>query len=299
MNIRQLETFVSVANYLSFTKAADELYITQSSVSKIIKSLEDELDAHLFYRSPDIQLTDAGAELYKHSVDILAQIENIPAEIGNVADLNKGKVRIGIPPIIGSSFFPAIIGKFTQRYPGIDINLVEVGSKVIQDELDKGNLDVGIICSYPDNMEAYEVHKFLQSQLLIGVPAEHPLARAKEISFKSLKDESFVLFNRDFSLYDSIIDLCNQNGFSPKIICNSSQKDFILKMVEAKTGITCLPEITCIDVKEPGITFVPMKNPKIFLNLMIVWKKNRYLPYACKEWIRLTAEELEINVDLE
>lgn len=298
MDLNQLETFITVSNHLSFTKASEELFITQSSVSKIIKSLEDELGALLFYRSPEIKLTDVGKELYKHSVDIISLIDNIPTELDNLTDLKKGTIRIGIPPIIGSSFFPAIIGKFKSKYPGIEITLVEVGSKIIQEELNAGNLDVGIICSYPDQRELFEINRLLESPLLIGVHKDNPLADKDEISFKDLEEEEFILFNKDFSLYDSIIDECGKNGFMPKIICNSSQKDFIIEMIAARMGITCLPEITCENVNNPNIRFVPMERPSIYLNLMIVWKKNRYLPYACKEWIRFTANELNIDVEI-
>ena len=298
MDLNQLETFITVSNHLSFTKASEELFITQSSVSKIIKSLEDELGALLFYRSPEIKLTDVGKELYKHSVDIISLIDNIPTELDNLTDLKKGTIRIGIPPIIGSSFFPAIIGKFKSKYPGIEITLVEVGSKIIQEELNAGNLDVGIICSYPDQRELFEINRLLESPLLIGVHKDNPLADKDAISFKDLEEEEFILFNKDFSLYDSIIDECGKNGFMPKIICNSSQKDFIIEMIAARMGITCLPEITCENVNNPNIRFVPMERPSIYLNLMIVWKKNRYLPYACKEWIRFTANELNIDVEI-
>lgn len=298
MDLNQLETFITVSNHLSFTKASEALFITQSSVSKIIKSLEDELGALLFYRSPEIKLTDVGKELYKHSVDIISLIDNIPTELDNLTDLKKGTIRIGIPPIIGSSFFPAIIGKFKSKYPGIEITLVEVGSKIIQEELNAGNLDVGIICSYPDQRELFEINRLLESPLLIGVHKDNPLADKDEISFKDLEEEEFILFNKDFSLYDSIIDECGKNGFMPKIICNSSQKDFIIEMIAARMGITCLPEITCENVNNPNIRFVPMERPSIYLNLMIVWKKNRYLPYACKEWIRFTANELNIDVEI-
>ena len=298
MNIKQLETFVTVARQLSFTKASEEMFITQSSVSKIIKSLEDELSVQLFYRTPQIRLTDAGKELYRHSVDVLSMLDNIPIEIGNLSKLKKGRVRIGIPPIIGSSFFPGVIGSFKAKYPEIDIRLTEVGSKVIIDELENGNLDVGIVCSYPSNSDEYHIYPLVKSQLMVGVHADNPLASRESLSFSDLRDESFVLFKEDFSLYDSIMEGCSQNGFSPNIICNSSQKDFILEMVASKMGITCLPLVTCAHVNNDNLKFVPLENPRIYLNLLIAWKRNRYLSYASREWIRFTSETLDIRLEL-
>ena len=298
MNIKQLETFTTVANHLSFTKASEEMFITQSSVSKMVKSLEDELSVQLFHRAPQIQLTDAGKELYRHSVDILSMLNNIPIEIGNLSELKKGKVKIGIPPIIGSSFFPAVIGSFKSEYPEIEINLTEVGSKIILEGLDKGNLDVGIVCSYPSEKEDYHIYPLVKSPLMVGVHADNPLAQKENLSFADLKDESFVLFKEDFSLYDSIIEGCNQNDFSPKIICNSSQKDFILEMVASKMGITCLPHISCAHVTEQNLKFIPLVNPKIFLNLLITWKRSRYMSHASREWIRFTLDALDIGHEI-
>ncbi|WP_422484975.1 LysR family transcriptional regulator [Gudongella sp. DL1XJH-153] len=298
MNIKQIETFTTVANHLSFTKASEEMFITQSSVSKMVKALEDELSVQLFYRAPQIQLTDAGKELYKYSVDILSMLNSIPVEIGNLSELKKGKIKIGIPPIIGSSFFPAVIGKFKSEYPEIEIKLTEVGSKVILDELDNGNLDVGIVCSYPAEKDDYHIYPLVRSPLMIGVHIDNPLASQNSLSFADLKDESFVLFKEDFSLYDAIIEGCKQNDFTPNVICNSSQKDFILEMVASKMGITCLPHITCSHVMDQKLKFIPLVDPKIFLNLLIIWKKSRYMSYASKEWIRFTSDALDIRLEI-
>lgn len=298
MNIKQLETFVIVAKQLSFTKASEEMYITQSSVSKIIKSLEDELSAQLFYRTPNIQLTDVGRELYKHSVNVLSMINSIPLEIGNLSKVRKGSVRIGIPPIIGSSFFPQVIGSFKSQYPGIDIKLTEVGSKGIIEHMETGDLDVGVICSYPSNSDEYNIFPLVKSQLMVGISSDDPLASRDYLSFSELKDHGFVLFKEDFSLYDSIIEGCTQNGFSPNIICNSSQKDFILEMVASKIGITCLPHVTCSHVKNDNLRFIPLEDPRIYLNLLIAWKKNRYLSYASREWLRFTSNALDLKLKL-
>lgn len=296
MDLNQLETFISVADNQSFTKASIELFITQSSVSKIIKSLEEEVGGPLFYRSPDIRLTDVGMELYKHSVDVIALMDRIPDELENLTELKKGSIRIGIPPLICSNFFPAIIGRFKEKYPGIKITLVELELKSIEEEINAGNLDIAIVCSAPYSDESFEVHKILGSQLQVGIHKSHPLVDSYEISLEDLAKESFVLFNKEFSIYDTIINSCYQYGFEPDVVCNSSQKDFIVEMVASKMGITLLPEISTKRIRHPDIKFIPLIEPEININLMLLWKKNRYLPYACREWIKFTANELSIEV---
>lgn len=245
MDIRQIRTFIAVANNLNFTKAAEEMYMTQSSISKIIKSLEQELEVQLFYRTPNVELTDSGKELYTRCIYIISLIDSIPAEIESVVDLKKGEIRIGIPPIIGASFFPQIIGEFKSIYPNIDIILIEVGSKRIEEKLEKGELDIGVVCSYPKNSYEYDMIEYVNSPLMIGLNTKNPLSKKDIIEYKDLKDENFILFQEDFSLYDFIIKRCAQNNFQPNVTCNSSQRDFIVEMVASELGITFFPEIIC------------------------------------------------------
>lgn len=299
MDIRQIRTFISVANNSNFTKAAEEMFMTQSSISKIIKSLEQELEVQLFYRTPNVELTDSGKELYMQSIHIISLIDSIPTEIESVVELRKGEIRIGIPPIIGASFFPQIIGEFKSMYPHIDIILIEVGSKRIEEKLEKGELDIGVVCSYPKNSGEYNMIEYVNSPLMIGLNTNNPLSIKDIIEYKDLKDENFILFQEDFSLYDFIIKRCAQSNFQPNVTCNSSQRDFIVEMVAAELGITFFPEIICSKIIRPEICFKPLEDPKIFLNLLMIWRKNRYLSYASRKLLWFSASKIGINLNFD
>ena len=299
MDIRQIRAFIAVANNSNFTKAAEEMFMTQSSISKIIKSLEEELATQLFYRSPNIELTDSGKELYTQSIHIISLIDSIPAEIESVVELKKGEIKIGIPPIIGASFFPKIIGEFKSTYPNIDIILIEVGSKRIEEMLEKAELDIGIVCSYPKNSAEYNMVEYVNSPLMLGLNINNPLAKKDMIEYKDLKNENFILFQEDFSLYDFIIKRCLQNNFHPNVTCNSSQRDFIVEMVASELGVTFLPEIICSKITRPEICFKALEDPKIFLNLLMVWRKNRYLSYASRKFLKFAAAQIGIKLDID
>ena len=299
MDIKQIRVFVSVANHLNFTKASEEMFMTQSSISKIIRALEDELGTQLFYRNPKIQITDSGQELYKQSINLISIMDNIPMEIYNLIKLKKGEIRIGIPPIIGASFFPKIIGEFKSLYPGIGIRLFEVGSKIIEEKLDKGELDIGIVCSFPRDKDNYNMIHYIKSPLMVGINTHHSLSHKEILYYKELNNENFILFKPDFSLYDYIIARCVENDFEPNIICNSTQKDFIVEMVASDLGITLLPEITSETVYNPNIKFIPLEDPQINLNLLVICKKNRYLSYASKKWLEYAASKKGIDLDMD
>lgn len=296
MNINHLKYFLAVAKNQSFTKAAQEMHISQPSISKMIKNMEDELGVPLFQRDKrKIELTDAGHALYQQTHEIINSFENLTTTISNIVNLKKGHIKIGIPPIVGASFFPQAIGDFIQNYPDIEIELIEVGSKTIEAAIASGELDVGIVCCQPSNQDLFEVTTILNDPLMVTLYPDHPKANSKSISLLELKDEKLVLFREDFSLHDHIIVNCEAAGFSPHIICRSSQRDFMIEMVAAKLGIALLPKKVCQELDPQRIKSVPLAGMPLFLNLMIITKKDKYLSFAIREWLSFTVAHLNEN----
>ncbi|NLL82318.1 MAG: LysR family transcriptional regulator [Tissierellia bacterium] len=297
MNLRWIETFVTVAECLNFTKAAEKLYMTQSSTSKIIKSLEDELETQLFYRSPKIELTDVGEAIYKQCIQIINLTNNISLEVENFYELNKGEIKIGIPPLTGSHFFPRIIGEFNSIYPNVELKLFEGGSRQIESKLDEGSLDVGVMMTNPAKGDIFEFFEFVKSPLLLVVNKDNELSRKEFIRFEELKNEKLILFQEDFKLNDNISERCLQSGFEPTIICKSSQKEFIAKMVETDVCVGFLPQVTCMELNNDDLSYIPLEEPTIYLNLAIAWKKDRYLSHASRKWIEFAAEKLGVKIN--
>jgi len=102
---------------------------------------------------------------------------------------------------------------------------------------------------------------------------------------KDIKEESFVMYRQDFSLYDRILNACKAYNFFPKIVCESSQKDFMIEMVEANLGVALLPRQICEKITSTKVATIPFDHPDIFLELGVIWKKDNYLPYAVREFI--------------
>src|SRR5690606_25520707 len=141
MDIRQVAYFVEVAKQKSFTKAAAALHISQPSLSKTIKKLEDELGTPLFYRArKGLELTDTKKVFLSNVQNLLDAFDNLTAQLDDVGELKKGEIKIGIPPIIGAAFFSTVISKYIELYPSIRISLNEVGSNKIQEEVSDGEL---------------------------------------------------------------------------------------------------------------------------------------------------------------
>lgn len=288
MDIRQIEYFSEVAKHLSFTKAASTLHVSQPSISKAIQNLEAELGVPLFYRSSKkLELTDAGQAVLINAQHVLEAFKNLRSELTDLMELKKGKLRIGIPPIVGSEFFSKLVSQYKDKYPYIEIILTEVGTKKIRQGVVAGELDIGIICNLCIDNNSLEAIGILKDPLMLIVHRDHPLANRPFVQLSELEKEAFIIYRNDFTLYDRIIEECSKNGFFPTIACETSQKDLIIEMVAAKLGIALLPKKICEKILDDTIAAIPFKEEHIFLELGVTWKKNKYLPYAVREFIAL------------
>lgn len=297
MDIRHLEYFVEVAKERSFTRAAQNLHITQPTVSKMIRGLEEELGVPLFHRTGKVnEVTDAGKAILEQAQLIIGSFRQLSNELGDVLQLRKGNIRIGLPPTAGSVFFPRIIGSFRQAFPGIEIKLLEIGSRKVEHGIENNTLDVGITCNPPLHLEAYEFVSLLKDPLLVAVPPSHPLADRKELSISELRHETFAMYPEDFSLYAKIIDRCELHGFYPNIICQSSQWNFLCGMVEAELSVAIIPKVVCDTLDRSRVVCIPIAEAdaaSLHMHLSLLWKKNTYLSFAAKEWIRHCREVFE------
>ncbi|SIS46749.1 LysR family transcriptional regulator [Salimicrobium salexigens] len=294
MDIRHLTYFIEVTRFESFTRAAEHLYVTQPTISKMIKNLETELGVELFDRSrKQLVLTDAGRAIYDKAKTIVKASENLQTELDDLIGLQKGHIRIGLPPILDAELFIGILGEFHQVHPRITFELIENGTKKIEEDILNEHLDAGIAVLPPEE-EEFDTFSFIKEELRAVLPASHPLAGRRRIDLKELENDDFITFNRDFALYERIHDACLSAGFVPKTISETSQWDFIGKMITSGLGISILPYSVANLLKE-DLRLVKIRNPSLEWNVGLIWRKNHYLSYATREWLRFTQERLIEN----
>lgn len=286
MDIRQLMYFIEVAKHQSFTKASRSLHVSQPSLSKMVKGLEDELDVVLIDRSArQITLTDAGEIVFKQAQKVVNGLDDLSASLYDVMNLKKGKIKIGLPPVISTLFFPTIIAEFQRAYPDVTVKLAEDGAKKVEQKVLDGEVDVGFVL-LPVNEEKFDVVPFVQQEIKLLVHEDHPLADRDVVDLIELKDDPFLLLSKEFTLNGRTIEVCISEGFTPKIAYESSQWDFIVGMVEKNLGVTLLPKLICDRVKDAPVKMISLTNPFPW-HLGIILAKNRYIPYASKEFISL------------
>jgi DNA-binding transcriptional LysR family regulator len=288
MDIKHMQYVREVARCSSFTKAAEALHITQPTVSKMVKNLEDELGVEVFIRDGKrVQLTDAGQVILHHAEHILKSFENLTSELSDLTDLSKGSIRMGLPPMVGAPFFPKVMSRFREQYPGLIIQMVEDGSKKIEAEVGNGTLDMGVVL-LPANPLLFDSFSFVHESLRLIVHPSHSLAGREEAALAELAQDSFILFREDFALHDRIIKECVRAGFEPRVLYESSQWDFISEMVAANLGIAMLPETICSTLDPERVRVLSLVEPVIPWQLAMIWRKDGYLSFAAREWIRFT-----------
>lgn len=299
MDILHLTYFIEVARQLSFTKAAKLLHVSQPSISKMVRNLEEELGVILIDRSGHrIALTDAGLALYERSIKIVDSLKDVARDLDDLSSGNKGHIRIGIPPMVQTSFFATAIGEFKKKYPNIIIELVEVGSKAVENMIEEGSIDVGVVVLPIKSKVKMSMFSFIKDPIWLIVYPEHSLATRDCVNITDLRDEPIVMFRKDFALHDHIVEKCREYGFEPKVLCESSQWDFMVEIVAAKLGIALLPKLVCDKLAINVIKALPIAQEISPWHLAVMWKQDTYLSFAARKWLNYVASLFGVKVNL-
>lgn len=286
MKIIQLEYFCAVSRYHSITQAAQKLYVTQPAISNAIRELEKEFSVSLFNRTKNhMTLTREGEIFYQKANELLDQIHQTSSEL---YDLGKQTtpIRIGIPPLLSTVFFPDVLLAFQQKYPDIPVQLYEYGSiraaKLVQEDV----LDLALV-----NMNFYEIdklnaQKLRSDRIVLCVCPEHPLAKEKEVTLDRIKDETFIMYNTDSVLNSTLNLLFESQGFKPNIILCASQLFTIHNFIKNHLGCAFL--YTSLLKNMPDLVGIPVA-PSIRQEIGIVWPKGKYVNSRIEKFISFIA----------
>ena len=292
MEIRQLEYFVEIAKTGNYTQAAKKLYVSQSSLSKSIKKLEAEIGQDLFGpKHKGLTLTYAGQRLFESAERIIKEYEVILSELQGPQSNSRGRVTIGIPPLICTCFFAPIIAGFRSLYPEIEISIAEKGAKSIQDDVDRELLDIGIVI-LPVYEGRFEITSLISDELVLVLSKHHPLADRSEVTYEDLKNEKFVIFNEEYVLYHQIIANCRTAGFEPFIWTVSGQWDYLIELAALQLGVSIMPRPIFDKEMRDDIKLIPINNPMSGWHVIAITKKDRRKTGAVKRFVEYTEEHI-------
>jgi DNA-binding transcriptional LysR family regulator len=290
MDLRALELFVEVVRHGGFSRAAPTAHATQSTLSKAVKQLEDEFGLPLLERLPKgVRLTSAGAIVHRRALALLAQVDDLGAELDELKGLRRGILRLGVPFVGVDTLFARPLAEYRRRYPGIEVQLTEQGSKRQEELVLAGEIDIGTSLLPVSGALAWKELRREPIDLL--VPLDHPLAASSHARFKDAAEFPVILYAPGFALNPIILDAFKQNQVTPRITTQSSQVGLIIALVAAKLGVAFLPRMIARQANHPGTRSLAIGEPRIFWHMALIWRREGYLSPEAKAWLAIFQDQ--------
>lgn len=296
LSFKSLQCFVTLVKTQSFTRTAEQLCLTQPTISKILQQLEDQLQVQLlvkleYGRKRQVQLTEIGQRIYQHALELLQAEQNFFLEIENYQQLKTGTLKLGVPPL-GSQLLTTALFDYHQQWPEIELAFLEVGSKGIEQALMNNELDVGVLL-HPFDQQIFNSIELCNYPVMVVLRRDATWATRKKIQLEELRHQSFLMFPENFSLNRIILDACEQHGFYPSIACRTSQWNLLADMVLQRMGIALLPQYYT-DMLDPDLfAAIPLEKPNIQWHLAMAWKKNLPVSPAVQAWLHVIHQHFQ------
>lgn len=272
MELRQLEYFVAVAEERNFTRAAERVHISQSGVSAQIRRLERELGADLFDRSARVvTLTVAGEAALDHARAALAAAEAVGQAVGEVADLIRGTLTVGM--VVGCTITPLFdaLAAFHRAHPGVEISLLEDNSDRLVHAVRGGTVDLALIGAagaIPDGLDALTI---ISERLVAAVPTGHPLAASRRITLVDLVSHPIVCMPAGTGVRTAFDQACAVQGLHPSIALQAGAADAIADLAARGLGIAILSDSMAAHYRDRlvALTITDVTTPAL---LALVWR---------------------------
>ncbi|WP_043847011.1 LysR family transcriptional regulator [Crystallibacter crystallopoietes] len=275
MKLDQLASFEAVARIGHFTRAAEELFLAQPSLSRQISALEADLGAKLFRRGPaGVTLTDAGEVLLPIARRMLGDARAAREQMDDLAGLRRGHVRLGAPPTLCVSLVADVLAAFRTAHPGVDLHITEAGSRSLVDALNENALDLALMVTRgaEPSVPGTELVPLLSEELVVISAAGSPLPgpgqeqrdgsrRPAEITLAELAQIPQVAFNRSYDLRLATDAAFSTSGLTPTIAVEGAEMDAVLRFVERGLGVAVVPAMVVID--RPGLHSTRLVKPQL------------------------------------
>ncbi|GGO52272.1 transcriptional regulator [Streptomyces daqingensis] len=268
----RLAQFAAVARHEHLTRAAAELGVPQSTLSRGIARLESDLGVALFARrGRALALTPAGRTFLASAERALAAVEQAAESVRADADPSKGKVAFGFLHTLGWETVPGLIRAFRAGHPGVRFALVQNYGEAMLDRLRAGDLDLCLTSPVPDAPDLV-ARRLDEQRLRLVVPEDHPLASRRRIRLAEAADEHFVTLEKGYGMRRILETLCAQAGFTPRVAFEGEEAETIRGLVAAGLGVALLPPPA---VPRPGVRELAVSAPRAVREIGLAWAAGR------------------------
>jgi len=270
MELRHVRYFDAIAETLNFTRAAERLHVTQSTLSHQIKQMEDELGALLFDRSTrKIRLTESGEILRSYMTPALEQIDRGIQALHGEVEVLTGAIRLGTTPSFNTRMVPHCVSSFLQHYPGIQVTVQELSAAMIVSQLAAGQLDLAV--SYrPDGTDLW-FEPLYNEELRLVVATSHPLAKRRRVRMVELHHVRMVLLHPQFQTRQLLDDCFEAAGAEPLVVVQFNSVAPMIELIR-QTGLAGIIGETAVS-PSADLRVVPLEDPTPIRTPGMLWKK--------------------------
>lgn len=282
MNLNQLEYFCTAVECGSITKAAKKLFVTQPAISGAIRELEKEFSVILFSHTRNrLALSPDGERFYTKARQLLHEVEAAKLQLHDLGG-SRQPVRVGIPPMWGTTFFPDLLRDFQEKHPGIRLTFYEYGSARAANLVQEEELDVALVnlsLSDPDKFHSVFIGR---DHFVAAVDPAHPLAKQESVTLEELATQPLVMYNTDSVQNHSIRSRFDRMGIVPNILIYTSQIYTMKSMIHNNTCASFFYASLLQD--HPDIVGIPIE-PRIEQKVGLIWRKGKYTASSTEAFI--------------
>ncbi|OMF08272.1 LysR family transcriptional regulator [Paenibacillus amylolyticus] len=279
MELLQLKYFLTVARCEHVTEAAGKLHVTQSSLSKTIQRLEDDLGVPLFDRiGRKLRLNDFGRTFLQRTEKALFELEQGKREIADLSNPDQGTLQLAVTT---ASTLPGILREFRKNKPDIQFHVQMVSLENMSRLLHRGEVDF-CLSSPPIEGDDIECQILYDDPIVVAVPMGHRYADRSSIQLTELKDEWFVGVKQGYGVRDMVDSVCQSAGFLPKYVYEGDEPARLTALVEAEIGLAFIPS-TARNPHE-RIRYLQVEEHQLVRKIALLSHKNRYISKAALEF---------------
>lgn len=281
---RRLRVFVEVVRQGGFSRAAERLHATQPTVSKAVQQLEGELGLRLLDRiGRRVSLTTAGELVYRRAVPLLAQSDDLIAELADLRRLKTGLLRIGLPRLGASALFARTFALFRRRYPGIEVHVAVHSGQKMRELLRAGEIDIGVLGNPVE--EEFDRQEVRTEPFMVLLPREHPAASRRSVTLARLAGAPVIFPDEDSVLHQNLVAAYQRARVAPKIATRCHQADLMFELVAAGIGIAFLPRALAQQQRHRGVRCVRLGDPGCQWTIAFCWRRRAHLSAAAQAWL--------------
>lgn len=293
MQIECFKVFCDLAETESFTKAAQINGVTQSAVSQQISSLERQFKSLLVERSKKkFRMTREGQVLYEYSKKIIATYESLHNKLQEIKDIISGNVRVTTIYSIGLHDLPPYIKKFMQAFPTVNVHVQYRRSDEVYEDVMSNVVDLGLV-AYPVKDARLEILPLRKDPLVLICHPDHPFAKLKGVKLKTLSGQKFVNFEADIPTRKALDRVFRERGVQVDSVMEFDNIETVKRAVEIDAGIAIVPQSTVPqEVAKETLVAVPVEDAELFRPIAVLYKKNKVLSPAMKQFIATLKQPL-------